>query len=88
MGDKVGPKTGSISNFHEYDSLDIEKSNLCQYSGAVEKKCLTQSLSRGCRGTGYREDRGGRVVEFGQGINRGKQGGVSTATGGVPGIGP
>ena len=75
MGGKVGPKTGYMSNFHEYDSLDFGKLKPDQYSGVVQEKySLTQSMSRGCRGTGYRGVGVKKVVNFGLGKNRGKQG--------------
>ena len=74
MGGKVGSNTG-ISNFHEYDSLDFGMPKPDQYSGVVQEKySLTQSMSRGCRGTGYRGVGVKKVVNFGLGKNRGKQG--------------
>ena len=79
--------TAEITNFHEYDSLVLCSSNHCQHSGASleERPALTQSMSQDCCATGCREV---GVVRVGLGINRGKQGGVSTATVRVPGIGP
>ena len=74
-GKGIGHYT-DLHNFPLMDSLCV-KSKDNQYSGSLlERQSLTQSLSRGCGATGYREGDGGSVVKVGLVKNRGKQGGV------------